>query len=128
MCAALGVSRSGYYEWCDRRPSRRAEDNQRLLQRIREVHRASRENYGAHKTWKALRAEGESCGENRVARLRQTHGIVAKRVVLFRRAYANRNSAPPAPNSTLAARAFRSACRCSSAASACTGSRSASRC
>lgn len=98
LCAALGVSRSGYYEWCDRRPSRRAEDNQRLLQRIREVHRASRENYGAHKTWKALRAEGESCGENRVARLRQAHSIVAKRVVLFRRAYTNRNSAPPAPN------------------------------
>jgi transposase InsO family protein len=33
-----------------------------------------------------------------VARLRQVHGIVAKRVVLFRRAYAHRNSAPPAPN------------------------------
>lgn len=98
LCAALGVSRSGYYEWRDRQPSRRAEENQRLLQRIREVHRASRENYGAYKTWKALRAEGESCGENRVARLRQAHGIVAKRIVLFRRAYANRNSAPPAPN------------------------------
>ena len=98
LCSALGVSRSGYYEWRGRRPSRRAEDNQRLLQHIREVHRASRENYGAHKTWKALRADGESCGENRVARLRQAHGIVAERVVLFRRAYANRNSAPPAPN------------------------------
>ena len=24
LCAALGVSRSGYYEWRDRRPSRRA--------------------------------------------------------------------------------------------------------
>lgn len=35
LCAALGVSRSGYYEWRDRRPSRRAVDNQRLLQRIR---------------------------------------------------------------------------------------------
>lgn len=98
LCAALGVSRSGYYEWRDRQPSRRAEENRRLLQRIREVHRASRENYGAYKTWKVLRAEGESCGENRVARLRQAHGIVAKRMVLFRRAHANRNSAPPAPN------------------------------
>lgn len=98
LCAALGVSRSGYYEWRERRPSRRAEDNVRLLGRIQEVHRASRENYGAHKTWKVLRADGELCGENRVARLRQAHGIVAKRVVLFRRAYANRNSAPPAPN------------------------------
>ncbi len=59
LCAALGVSRSGYYEWRERRPSRRAEDNVRLLGRIQEVHRASRENYGAHKTWKVLRADGE---------------------------------------------------------------------
>jgi putative transposase len=98
LYGALGVSRSGYYEWRDGWPSRRTEDNQRLLKRIREVHRLSRENYGAYKTWKALRAEGESCGEHRVARLRQANGIVAKRVVLFRRAYANRNSAPSAPN------------------------------
>jgi transposase InsO family protein len=98
LCAALGVSRGGYYEWRDRRPSRRTEDNMRLLSRIQDVHRASRENYGAYKTWKVLRAEGESCGRHRVARLRQAHGIVAKRVLLFRRAYANRNSGPPAPN------------------------------
>ena len=98
LCAALGVSRSGYYEWRDRQPSRRSKDNARLLDRIQEVHRASRENYGAHKTWEVLRAEGESCGRHREARLRQAHGIVAKRVLLFRRACANRNSAPPAPN------------------------------
>ena len=98
LCAALGVSHSGYYEWRNRRPSRRTRDNQRLLERIREVHQSSRENYGAHKTWAALRAAGESCGRHRVARLRQAHGIVAKRVVLFRRAYANRHSTPPAPN------------------------------
>ena len=98
LCLALGVSRSGYYEWRERRPSRRAKDNQRLLRRILEVHRASHENYGAHKTWEVLRADGESCGRHRVARLRQAHGVVAKRIVLFRRAYANRNSAPPAPN------------------------------
>lgn len=39
MCAALGVSRSGYYEWLNRRPSPRAEDNQRLLTRIQQIHR-----------------------------------------------------------------------------------------
>lgn len=98
MCATLGVSRSGYYEWRNRRSSRRAKDNQRLLNRIHQVHLDSRENYGAHKTWEALRAAGEHCGRHRVARLRQLHGIVAKRVRLFRRACANRYSAPPAPN------------------------------
>jgi len=98
MCAALGVSRSGYYEWRHRPPSARSLENQRLLGRIREIHQASREAYGAHKTWKALRGEGESCGRHRVARLCQRHGIVANRVRLFRRAYAARNSAPLPPN------------------------------
>lgn len=98
MCAALHVSRSGYYGWRERAPSRRAEANQRLLECIRAVHRASRENYGAHKTWEALRAAGEPCGRHRIARLRRRHGILAKRVRRFRRSSAVRHSAPPAPN------------------------------
>lgn len=98
MCSALRVSRSGYYDWRERVPSRRTEANRRLLECIRTVHRASRENYGERKTWEALRAAGESCGRHRVARRRRLHGIVAKRGRRFRRSYAARNSAPPAPN------------------------------
>lgn len=98
MCAALGVSRSGYYDWRGRPPSARARANQRLLQRIEQIHRQARENYGERKTWEALRAVGESCGRHRVARLRRLHGIIAKRVRRFRLAYAARNSEPPAPN------------------------------
>lgn len=30
MCSLLGVSRSGYYEWLERSPSKRAVENQRL--------------------------------------------------------------------------------------------------
>lgn len=98
MCAVLGVSRSGYYEWRWRRPSARATENARLLARIRQVHQDAREAYGADKTWRALRAMGEPCGRHRVARLRRLHGIVARRVGLFRRACANRHSTPPAPD------------------------------
>ncbi|MEO6696564.1 MAG: IS3 family transposase [Gammaproteobacteria bacterium] len=98
MCSALRVSRSGYYGWRGRVPSRRVETNRRLLERIRVVHLASRENYGEHKTWQALRALGETCGRHRVARLRRVNGILAKRVRRFRRSSAARNNAPPAPN------------------------------
>ena len=38
LCAALNVSASGYYAWRDRRPSRRAEANARLLERMRVLH------------------------------------------------------------------------------------------
>jgi transposase InsO family protein len=98
MCRILQVSRAGFYGWRERPESARAKANQRLLQRIRAIHARSREAYGVVKTHRALREAGESCGRNRVARLRQRHGIVARRVRRFRAAYAARNSEPPAPN------------------------------
>ena len=94
----LGVSRSGYYGWRTRPASARAEANARLLQHIRRIHAGSRENYGTVKTWRALTEAGETCGRHRVARLRQTHGIEAKRMRRFRSAYAARNNEAAAPN------------------------------
>ena len=35
MCTVLGVSRSGFYEWLNRQPSRRAREDQRLLTLVR---------------------------------------------------------------------------------------------
>ena len=98
MCAALGVSPSGFYGWINRSPSRREQEDQRLLRRIRAIHLEAGGNYGAIKTWKALQEEGESCGRHRVAKLRSINGITAKRMRRFRASYAARNSAPAAPN------------------------------
>ena len=98
MCAVLGVSPSGFYGWIRRPVSRREQENRRLLSLIQSIHISSAENYGAIKTWKALRSEGESCGRHRVARLRRNNGLVAKRIRRFRASYAARNSAPAAPN------------------------------
>lgn len=98
MCAVLGVSSSGFYGWARRPVSLREQENRRLLSRIQSVHFETAGNYGAVKTWKTLRREGESCGRHRVARLRRINGIIAKRMRRFRAAYAVRNSAPAAPN------------------------------
>jgi putative transposase len=98
LCAALTVSRSGYYGWRARPESRRTQNNQRLLTRIRQVHARSREAYGIIKAWRALREQGETCGHNRVARLRRLHGIEARRRRRFRLPGAARNNLPPAPN------------------------------
>ena len=84
MCRVLNVSRSGYYEWRGRGPSVRMLADQALLTQIRHVHTGSREAYGALKTWKALNQQGISCGKHRVARLRRTAGIEAKRKRRFR--------------------------------------------
>ncbi len=99
MCAVLGVSRSGYYEWRDRPPSRRAKDDLTLIRQIRMLHVESREAYGAYRTWRVLRDRGVSCGRHRVARLRTAHGIEAKRKRRFRIIARQRyTAAPPAPN------------------------------
>lgn len=98
LCRVLGVSRSGYYGWRSRPASERQQANNLLLQHIRTIHVGSRENYGAVKTWKALTKASETCGLNRVARLRQAHGIEAKRRRRFHCVYAARNRDTTAPN------------------------------
>jgi len=98
LCEALDIKRSSYYDWRCRQPSQRDASNTALLNKIHAIHQRSRENAGAIKTWKQLRATGERCGLHRVERLRQKHGIQAKRMRLFRAANSGRNTEPVADN------------------------------
>jgi len=97
MCAVLGVSRSGYYEWLVRPQSARAARDEVLLGHLRRVHKNSHEAYGAKKAWIELNAQGVTCGKHRVARLRKSGGIEARRKRLFRMRTSYQQSAP-APN------------------------------
>lgn len=45
MCRMLGVSRSGYYDWRCRRPSDTDRADAALTERVREIHRRSRQTY-----------------------------------------------------------------------------------
>lgn len=78
-CRVLGVSRSGFYEWRGRGPSRRIQTDLRLLGPIRRIHRQSRQAYGTRKIHQALLGEGIACGRDRVGRLRKQAGIITKR-------------------------------------------------
>jgi len=98
LCDALNIKRSSYYDWVSRSESQREKQDRYLLNRIRTIHSASRENYGAFKTWQALRQSGEQCGLHRVERLRRKYAIEAKRMRLFRASNSGRNSAPAADN------------------------------
>ena len=69
LCRVLGVSPSGYYAWCDRPLSTRAQMDQILLAGIRDIHEQSRGIYGAPRIHAELRAKGVRCGRKRVARL-----------------------------------------------------------
>jgi len=77
MCAALEVSRSGFYEWLRNPVSDRARENQRLVALIRAAHAASHGVYGAPRIFLDLREAGETCSKHRVARLMREHKIKA---------------------------------------------------
>ena len=98
LCQTLGVSRSGYYAWRHRPASARAAANTRLLARMQQLHRQTKERDGAIKLWRALRALGVACGRHRVARLRRVHGLEARRTRRFRLVVEHHQFAPPAPN------------------------------
>jgi putative transposase len=75
LCKTLGVSRSGYYDWKDRPPSRRSRQDGALTEKIREIHRRSRETYGSPRVHAQLRALGTLCSRKRVAKLMGEAGL-----------------------------------------------------
>jgi len=85
MCELYGVTRGGYYAWRDRPPSHRAREDKRLVGKIRQAHRTSRETYGSPRVHAALRRSGETVGRRRVERLMREHGIQACSEQLYRR-------------------------------------------
>ncbi len=82
-CETLGVSTSGYYAWRKRPESKRAQENEEIVEKIRVIHGKSRGTYGSPRVTERLREEeGMVIGENRVARLMRENAIrscVAKR-------------------------------------------------
>ena len=76
MCRVLEVSRSGFHAWAKREPSARALEDERLTERIREIHRENRKVYGSPRIHAELRlADGVRVGRKRVERLMRQAGI-----------------------------------------------------
>ena len=69
QCAVLGVSESGYYDWCQRPPSQREQENEQLKADIYECWQAYEGVYGAPRIHAELQEQGHCVGRNRVARL-----------------------------------------------------------
>ena len=69
ICRTLEVSASAYYERATGERSARAIEDERLLERIREVHERNYCAYGYRRMSIALKREGEDVGKGRVQRL-----------------------------------------------------------
>src|SRR3954464_13203605 len=80
MCRVLGVSRSGYHGWASRPPSARAVEDERLTERIREIHQDNRKVYASPRIHAELvLADGKRVGRKRVERLMRRAGITGLR-------------------------------------------------
>jgi putative transposase len=75
MCRVLGVSPSGFYAWRSRTPSRRAQEDAALTERIRAIHEHSRGTYGVPRVHAELLVEGTRVSRKRVARLMREAGL-----------------------------------------------------
>ncbi len=64
MAEVLRVSRSGYYEFIGREPSKRSLENQSLVEEIKKVHKKSRGHMGAREyTWNSRSKETHTPGK-----------------------------------------------------------------
>ena len=77
LCRCLGVTRSGFYAWRRRTPSRRSREDLLLTHRLRLIHALNRRTYGRPRLHRAMREDGYRLSEKRVARLMRAAGIRA---------------------------------------------------
>jgi putative transposase len=89
MCKVIGVSRSGYYEWLKREPSKREIENQNLMEQIRNIHKKSKRTYGSPRITRELKEKCIYVSRPRIARLMRKANI---RAVTKKRFVATTNS------------------------------------
>lgn len=75
MCQVFEVSRSGYYHWLNRKPSKRELENTHLKTHIMEIHRLTKFRLGSPKIQKELEDRGFHISRPRVARMMKALAI-----------------------------------------------------
>jgi putative transposase len=78
LCRMLQVSRSGYFDWQKRTPSRRALEEEQLLVSVRQEYNTSKGRYGSPRLHRELLEKGIRCSRNRLVRLMRKHQITAR--------------------------------------------------
>lgn len=89
---------SSYYTRKKRPESARKQENQRIAEEIKVIHKQSRETYGSPRVHVDLQEKGIICSENRIARLMKSHRIAAERKRRFVVTTHSRHELPVAEN------------------------------
>jgi putative transposase len=98
MSRVFGVSRSGYYRFSHAKLSQRAQEDERLLLKIKAIHQASRYTYGSPRIHAELRETGELCSRKRVSKIMRKSGVIAKMKKRFKVTTRANPKASVAPN------------------------------
>src|ERR1700744_5723557 len=99
LCEMLAVSPSGYYDWRDRGPSRRQEEDAQLVGELKQAFAQSRQTYGRPRLAYCLRQRGHRLSERRVGRLMRETGLCARPRRRFKpQTTQSRHEGPIAPN------------------------------
>jgi len=84
MCRVLKVSRSGYYDWLKREPSKRAKQEAVLQAKIKTIWQDSRQTYGVPRIQAELHAQGIAIGRKRVSRLMKLMDLKVRKIKPFK--------------------------------------------
>jgi len=98
MSQMFNVSRSGFYAWLKRNPSRRYQEDERLKVAIKVAHTRTRETYSAKRLQPELEADGFIVGRDRIARLRRELGLRCRQKRKFKATTNSKHNLPVAEN------------------------------
>ena len=98
LCRVLRVSKSGYYAWKKRRPSKHALEDARLGLLVVAAHQAGRGTYGSPRVLRELREGGERISRKRAARLLRERGLSGQSKRKWRHQASGATNAPTMPN------------------------------
>jgi putative transposase len=84
LLTTLEVSKSGLHAHRHKAQGPRRQKDQELIEMIKPIFKQSRGTYGSPRLCAALRAQGQRCGKNRIARLMRQSGLRARQKRRFR--------------------------------------------
>ncbi len=98
MCKVFKVRKSSYYGWLKNGPSKRWQENEKLLVEIMDVFEETDSTYGSPRMTKELKARGRIASKNRVASMMRAAGIQARKPKRFVVTTDSKHNYPVVPN------------------------------
>ncbi len=98
MCRFMGVSRSAYYGWLQRKPTSRDQVDSQLIPVIQSLFAKSRATYGTRRIRQSLEKQNLPVGRRRLGRLMRAAGLVCKTKRKFKVTTNSNHNLPVADN------------------------------